>query len=141
MAGKVDRIILTGGSRLTSSQISMRALGVGIAPAEMMPEEEALKWLEFKSRRETDPQKLAAAAVDRIRICKGVEPYTTPAKYCVDLNTKPPPMRHVSKYLGHVSMRDGGFRLLTVCNISCTILVYVAVAQLVEHFLGKNYVW
>lgn len=86
VAGKVDRIILTGGiaySKYLTAQIAEKV--DWIAPVEMMPGEYEMEALAGGALRvlrgEEELQdfgKIKASAVDRIRICEGVEPYTVP---------------------------------------------------------------
>ena len=88
VSGKVDRIILTGGvaySKFLTGRID--EMVSWIAPVEMMPGEfemEALAGGALRVLRGEEQLQnfgeIKAAAVDRIRICKGVDPYTTPAK-------------------------------------------------------------
>ena len=88
VSGKVDRIILTGGvaySKFLTGRID--EMVSWIAPIEMMPGEfemEALAGGALRVLRGEEQLQnfgeIKAAAVDRIRICKGVDPYTTPAK-------------------------------------------------------------
>ena len=82
----MDRIILTGGiaySKYLTSQIAEKV--DWIAPVEMMPGEYEMEALAGGALRvlhgEEELQdfgKIKASAVDRIRICEGVEPYTVP---------------------------------------------------------------
>lgn len=89
VAGKVDRIILTGGiaySKMLTQNIIK--LVDWIAPVEVMAGEYemealaggALRVLQGKEKLQNFGE-IKRAAVDRIRICDGVEPYTAPAKY------------------------------------------------------------
>ena len=89
VAGKVDRIILTGGiaySKMLTQNIIK--LVDWIAPVEVMAGEYemealaggALRVLQGKEKLQNFGE-IKKAAVDRIRICDGVEPYTAPAKY------------------------------------------------------------
>lgn len=89
VAGKVDRIILTGGiaySKMLTQNIIK--LVDWIAPVEVMAGEYemealaggALRVLQGKEKLQNFGQ-IKASATDRIRICQGVEPYTSPAKY------------------------------------------------------------
>lgn len=87
VAGKVDRIILTGGiaySKYLTDQIVEKVNW--IAPVELMPGEYEMEALAGGALRvlrgEEELQdfgKIKASAVDRIRICEGVEPKTVPA--------------------------------------------------------------
>lgn len=84
--GKVDRIILTGGiaySKYLTSQIVERV--EFLAPVELMPGEYEMQALAHGTLRVLRGEEtlqnfgeIKASAVDRIRICEGVEPYTTP---------------------------------------------------------------
>lgn len=88
VAGKVDRIILTGGvaySKFLTSYIKEKV--EFICPVELMPGEYemealaggALRVLRGEEKLQ-DFAEIKESAVDRIRICAGVEPYTVPAK-------------------------------------------------------------
>lgn len=87
--GKVDAIILTGGSaksKFLSEYITKKVSW--IAPVEVMAGEFEMEALAGGALRvlrgEEEAQdfgEIAASAVDRIRIFPGVEPYTAPAKY------------------------------------------------------------
>ncbi len=87
VAGKVDRIILTGGiaySKYLTGQIV--ELVDWIAPVEIMAGEYEMEALAGGALRvlrgEEELQdfgQIKASAVDRIRICEGVEPFTTPS--------------------------------------------------------------
>ena len=87
VAGKVDRIILTGGiaySKYLTGQIV--DLVDWIAPVEIMAGEYemealaggALRVLRGEEKLQ-DFGEIKASAVDRIRICEGVEPFTAPS--------------------------------------------------------------
>jgi len=88
VCGKVDRIILTGGmahSKFLSGYISDHVSF--IAPVEVMAGEFEMEALAAGCLRVLrgeeklqDFSEIAASAVDRIRICPGVEPYTTPVR-------------------------------------------------------------
>ena len=88
VCGKVDRIILTGGmaySKFLSGYITEHVQF--IAPVEVMAGEYEMEALAAGCLRvlhgEEELQdfgEIAASAVDRIRICPGVEPYTVPAR-------------------------------------------------------------
>lgn len=86
VAGKVDRIILTGGiaySKYLTSQIV--DLVNWIAPVEIMAGEYEMEALAGGALRVLRGEEklqnfgeIKASATDRIRICEGVEPFTTP---------------------------------------------------------------
>lgn len=88
VAGKVDRIVLTGGcaySKYLTDYITK--LVSWIAPVEVMAGEYEMEALAAGTLRVLrgeeelqDFADIAAGAADRIRICPGVEPYTAPER-------------------------------------------------------------